>query len=264
MGRVNCCQPITSKVLQSWQKVRLLATDVDGTLTTQQQFPSTMVQSLERLAEAGIAVLLVTGRSAGWVQGLAHYLPVLGAIAENGGVFYHKDSDVAKVLSPIPNLAQHRQQLASTFHTLQSQYPNLQESTDNDFRLTDWTFDVNQIRYTDLQTLAEICAQQGWGFTYSTVQCHIKPLKQDKATGLQQVLSQHLSTLGSTLQLETVITMGDSPNDESLFNPALFPQSVGVANILDYAQTLTDLPAYVTVNREAAGFCEFVQGLLQS
>lgn len=56
------------------QNVRLVAADMDGTLTQRGKFTASLLQALEDLAKAGIAVLIVTGRSAGWVSGLAAYL----------------------------------------------------------------------------------------------------------------------------------------------------------------------------------------------
>jgi hypothetical protein len=89
------------------------------------------------------------------------------------------------------------------------------------------------------------------------VQCHIKPASQDKATGLIQVLQDYFPQYES----EQVLTVGDSPNDASLFNPELFPLSLGVANVLDYASELVYKPAYVTAMAEGEGFCELVRYL---
>jgi hydroxymethylpyrimidine pyrophosphatase-like HAD family hydrolase len=93
---------------------------------------------------ANIPVLIVTGRSAGWVSGLVTYLPVVGAIAENGGLFYPADSAKAVALTPIPDLVEHRQQLEVAYQHLKSEFPQIEESTDNRFRVTDWTFDNRQ------------------------------------------------------------------------------------------------------------------------
>jgi HAD superfamily hydrolase (TIGR01484 family) len=247
-------------VENSLQNIRLIATDMDGTLTHQGKFTASLFHAFEQLAVRGIQVLIITGRSAGWVSGLVHYLPVVGAIAENGGLFYPAPSAVAQPLTPILNLLQHRQQLAEVFQRLQVKFPDLQESSDNRFRLTDWTFDIAGLALTDIQHLAEHCQAWGWGFTYSTVQCHIKPLHQDKATGLLQVLQQSFPHYTP----HQILTVGDSPNDESLFNNSQFPLSVGVANVLAYADQLTHQPVYVTAAAEAEGFCElvtYIQGL---
>ena len=162
-------------------------------------------------------------------------------------------------LTPISDLVLHRQQLAEAFLQLQSQFPQIQESADNRFRITDWTFDVDSVNTDELQTISHLCQQTGWGFTYSNVQCHIKPLGQDKAIGLLQVLRDYfpLYTPGE------IVTVGDSPNDESLFDELCFPISVGVANVREYAERLQHQPAYVTTASEGQGFCELAQLLLQ-
>ncbi|MGK7926186.1 MAG: HAD family hydrolase [Spirulina sp.] len=245
---------------QFFQEIRLIATDRDGTLTREEKLTPALFQALERLAEAGIEVLVTTGRSAGWVQGVKHYFPVVGAIAENGGVFYSHDRDTPQMLTPLPDISQHRQKLASTFRQLQEKFPQLQEAEDNRFRLTDWTFSVEGLSDRDLQNMAHFCKIEGWGFTYSTVQCHIKPLAQDKATGLQVVLDRYFPHLTP----QQLVTVGDSPNDESLFDRDRFPHSVGVANVLKYRDRLIHCPAYVTTLPECEGFCELASLLVSN
>lgn len=232
--------------------IQLIATDMDGTLTIAEQFTPALLQAL---ASSPIPILIVTGRSAGWVSGIAHYLPVVGAIAENGGLFYRRDQQF--LLTPIFDLKQHRQKLADTFALLKTTFPTLQESSDNAFRLTDWTFDVAGLSIADLQTMNEICQSQGWSFTYSTVQCHIKPLQQNKAEGLLKILQDFFPQYSRA----QILTVGDSPNDESLFDPRIFPYSVGVANILHYRDQLTHQPTYVTTSSEGNGFCELIDYL---
>jgi HAD superfamily hydrolase (TIGR01484 family) len=236
-------------------QLRLIASDVDGTLTQTERFTPDLFKAIAQLNQANLPLLLVTGRSAGWVDALRHYLPVAGAIAENGGVYFPAEGPY-QVLSDIPDLARHRQQLAEQFDLLQHQYPQLKASTDNVFRVTDWTFDVAELAPEEIIAIASQC--HGWSFTHSTVQCHIKPARQDKARGLQQVLRQCFPMLNP----HQVLTVGDSPNDEAMFDPQSFPISVGVANILDYRDRLQHLPKYMTTQSEVSGFCELVALLI--
>lgn len=253
------------KPLQTWDSaqagaIALIATDMDGTLTQQSKYTSALLQTLETLAQADLLVLIVTGRSGGWVEAVAHYLPVVGAIAENGGLFFHQPDTPPDLLVPISSLADHRLRLAEMFGLLQERFPHLQEASDNRFRLTDWTFDVHGLSDEDLAWMGDRCQTEGWGFTYSTVQCHIKLPSQEKAAALRNVLATHFSHLTP----EQVVTVGDSPNDESLFNQAFFPQSVGVANVRHYGDRLTHQPRFITPNPEVEGFCELAEYLLSS
>ncbi|OUC14693.1 MAG: HAD family hydrolase [Alkalinema sp. CACIAM 70d] len=245
-------QPI-AQAQADFSAVQLIATDMDGTLTQQGKFSPALLQSFEHLADRGIPVVIVTGRSAGWVSAISHYLPIAGAIAENGGLFYQGDR--WQWLVPLLDLQKHRQALADTFASLKAQFPQLQESADNCFRLTDWTFDVQGLSLEQLQALASCCEAQGWTMVYSTVQCHIKLPEQSKLQGLQQVLR----TAFPTIDPQQVVTVGDSPNDESLFQ---MPLSVGVANVQHYVDQLSQLPQFVTQAEEGIGFCELVELIL--
>jgi hypothetical protein len=238
-----------------WQDIRLIATDMDGTITQKGKFSANLLHALEALRQAKIDVLIVTGRSAGWVNAIQSYLPITAAIAENGGLFYSSCNDRAEFLTKIDDLNLHRQKLAETFRLLQSKFPQIQESSDNCFRLSDWTFDVEGLNLGELEIIENICQQEGWGFTYSTVQCHIKPIAQNKASSLLQVLAKYFPQLTT----KQIITVGDSPNDESLFDRSVFPFSVGVANVLHYVDRLKNQPAYVTNLAESEGFCELVK-----
>ena len=242
----------------SLKNIQVIATDMDGTLTKNGKFTSHLFLALEKLAAAKIQVLVITGRSAGWVQAIKNYLPIVGAIAENGGLFYPIHNETPQFLTSIPNIALHKKNLANIFQYLKNQFPLIEQSADNQFRLTDWTFDVQDLSLSELTKMAEICQTKGYGFTYSTVQCHIKPLQQDKASGLYQVLSKNFPNLTT----EKILTVGDSPNDESLFEESKFPVSVGVANILEYANKINHQPVYVTSKKEAEGFCELAELLL--
>ncbi|PPT09063.1 haloacid dehalogenase-like hydrolase [Geitlerinema sp. FC II] len=238
-------------------KIRLVATDMDGTMTSRGRFASSLFRALEDLAERDISVLVVTGRSAGWVGGLVTYLPVSGAIAENGGLFYADGDKPPVPLVPITNFAEHRRELAQVFRALQTDFPRVRESEDNRFRLTDWAFDLSQLSPQALEGIAAWCDDRGWGFTYSSIQGHLKLPLQDKAKGVLQVLGDRFPQLSP----KEVVTVGDSPNDASLFDAAVFPHSVGVANIAKYRDRLPYLPQYVTQAEEGDGFCELVDYL---
>jgi HAD superfamily hydrolase (TIGR01484 family) len=240
-------------------QVCLIATDMDGTLTNTGKFTSRLLKTFDILNLQGIKVLIVTGRSAGWVSGIVNYLSVAGAVAENGGLYYHGSFENAIALTPIVNIPEHRLQLHTAFSQLQTKFPQIRESTDNRFRITDWTFDVAGLHRDDLVILKNMCEEMGWGFTYSTVQCHIKPQGQNKAVGLAQVLKKYFPEY----TVNQVVTVGDSPNDESLFDASYFPLSVGVANISEYLESLQHRPAHITDAAEGEGFCELAELIIR-
>ncbi len=89
----------------SLSNIRLIATDMDGTLTKRGKFTAALLQALENLAAVGIQVLIITGRSAGWVSGLSSLMPITGAMAENGGLFFPSGNQKPVTLTPILDLA---------------------------------------------------------------------------------------------------------------------------------------------------------------
>ncbi|MEM8830182.1 MAG: HAD-IIB family hydrolase [Cyanobacteria bacterium P01_G01_bin.19] len=239
---------------RNWSDIKLIATDMDGTLTNAEIFDASLFETLDKLAAAGIKVLITTGRSAGWVQAIATYLPVEGVMAENGGLLYWQDNIQPQFMAEM-NIKEHRQNLSKVFGLLKSNFPHLIESEDNRFRLTDWTFEVEGLSWQELEKIESICQSEGYGFTHSSIQCHIKPDYQDKAFGLNQIISQYFSSL----KPHEFFTIGDSPNDESMFDPKQFPLSVGVANVAKYSDRLRYLPAYITTKSEGEGFSELAE-----
>lgn len=249
--------PPQTLVAESLAHARLVATDMDGTLTQTGKFTPRLLQTLESLQQADIPVVIVTGRSAGWVNAIVEYLPIAGAIAENGGIYFSAHQKEPEYLTEILDVAAHRRSLWHCFEQLQALVPGMQPATDNRFRLTDWTFDIHDLTPEQLERLASHCVEGGWGFTYSTVQCHIKPSSQNKGDAILKVIQQHFPDITPT----QLVTIGDSPNDESLFS-AKFPLSVGVANIHHYLDRLSDRPTYITQLSEVDGFCEVAMHLL--
>jgi len=56
------------------------------------------------------------------------------------------------------------------------------------------------------------------------------------------------------------VFVGDSPNDQPMF--AYFPNAVGVANVREMGDLITDFPAWVTPSAGGAGFAEVADALL--
>lgn len=240
---------LTSAPLAS---VRLVAADIDDTLTQAGKFTGELLAALSQLAQAGLHTLLVTGRSAGWGQALAAYLPgISGVIAENGLVW------LAPGAEPLPLGVFDSAPLADNTARLAACY-GWQPAEDNAFRLYDRTF----LRPPDFdQRQLARCRQQvdaGFEVLASSVHIHVKPAGYSKSTALLQVANTVCAVHDPA---QEVLVIGDSPNDAPLFR--VFPLAVGVANVLDYRDELgADLPRFVTRYREGAGFLELTERLL--
>ncbi len=75
-------------------KIRAVAADIDGTLTDNRRHISTVaIDTLRKVEEMGIPVILASGNVLPITWGLARFLGVTGpVVAENGGLVCYKDT----------------------------------------------------------------------------------------------------------------------------------------------------------------------------
>lgn len=69
-------------------KIEFVLTDIDDTLTTEGQLGSEAYKALWDLRDAGLKVIPITGRPAGWCEMIARFWPVEGVVGENGGFYF--------------------------------------------------------------------------------------------------------------------------------------------------------------------------------
>ena len=68
-----------------------LLSDIDDTLTTEGRLTAAAYGALDALHRAGLRVIPVTGRPAGWCDHFARMWPVQGVIGENGAFYMWHD-----------------------------------------------------------------------------------------------------------------------------------------------------------------------------
>lgn len=151
--------------------------------------------------------------------------------------------------------SEHRTRLRTCYDTLRRYYPAIVETGDNFSRLTDWTFEVAGLSETQLEDMSRISGEEGWGFTYSSVHCHIMDKRQEKGVAIEKVIN----SLDDPVSLDEVVTIGDSLNDTAMFNPERFPLSVGVKNIETYLPRMDCRPKYISHYDECDGFLSLVK-----
>ena len=67
--------------------IRGLLFDIDDTLTTEGRLTAEAYAAVEALKNAGLIVVPITGRPAGWCDHIARMWPVDGVIGENGAFY---------------------------------------------------------------------------------------------------------------------------------------------------------------------------------
>tara|TARA_B100000945_G_C20095889_1_gene463497 strand:- start:31 stop:639 length:609 start_codon:yes stop_codon:yes gene_type:complete len=79
---------------------------------------------------------------------------------------------------------------------------------------------------------------------------------------MTRILLEEYFQLKDSEFLEKILFVGDSPNDEPMFS--YFKNSVGVGNVMDYADQIKQFPAWITTKNTAEGFSELAETLLSA
>ncbi len=231
--------------------VRVVLTDIDGTMTRAGRIPAEVIAAAGQLAAAGVDVFPVTGRSAGEALGLARYIPSFRqAIAENGGVLVVPDQAIV-FLRPTVDAAQ----MARAAQSLGGGSWRLAPCSA--FRLTDQAFERDGRSDAELDAARDAAAAMGLCLTWSSVHIHLTLEPPDKGAGALRVLAQ------TGVDPLAALAIGDAPNDEGLWQSGRFGFAVGTADVTHCWQRLRHRPTYI-VGQAAQGWCEMAAILLDT
>jgi HAD superfamily hydrolase (TIGR01484 family) len=244
-------------------------TDIDDTLTDNGRLGATAYTSLERLRHAGIVVVPVTGRPAGWCDHIARMWPVDGVVGENGAFFFRYDEANRRMLRVYAGDPEQRQadkvRLTLLGQEILDQVPGAAISVDQPYRETDLAVDfcedVPPLSIAEVERIKRCFEQAGAHAKISSIHVNGWFGAYDKLS-----MSRRFFREGLDIDLDSVrdrvVFAGDSPNDAPMF--AYFPNAVGVANVLDFADRLEAAPAWVCSNRGGQGFAELAEALLEA
>ena len=254
--------------LSDWrppQGLKGVFTDIDDTLTTDGAITADALQALADLKAAGLHVVPITGRPAGWSEPFAATWPVDAIVAENGAVglqhtaahglrkFYQQDKATCS-----DNFIRMQQVLA----LIEQAVPGARRSQDSAGRETDIAIDHSEFTHLPQSAIDEVVQlMQAEGMTATVSSIHINGWfgTHNKFTGARWIVR---TLYGRELDAETErwVYVGDSTNDQVMFEH--FAHSVGVANIRRFESQLTHPPRYITPSERGAGFAEMAQLLL--
>lgn len=249
--------------------IRMVFTDIDDTLTSEGRLPACAYQALEDLSYAGIAVVPVTGRPAGWCDMIARMWPVAGVVGENGAFYFAYDLSARKMRRAFAVADEQRKldrdRLQSVRVQILRDVPGAGVSADQLYREADLAIDfcedVPALPKSDVAQIQSIFEQNGAVAKISSIHVNGWYGAYDKLTMSKKFAAEVLGTdLAATR--DEAIFVGDSPNDAPMFG--FFPHACGVANVLRFKGEMAADPAYVTRAEGGQGFVEIAEQLLQA
>ena len=247
--------------------IRAVLTDIDDTLTLDGKLPSVAYVALERLRDAGLLVIPVTGRPAGWCDHIARMWPVDAVVGENGAFWFRYDAGGRKLLKRYvagdEERALRRQRLGAIAERVLAEVPGSAIASDQPYREADLAIDFREdvapLPMDRVQRIVEIMQSEGLTAKASSIHVNGWFGGYDKLSTTRLMMREEFA-IDIDASRAAFVFAGDSPNDQPMFK--FFPHAVGVANVRDMAELMQDLPAWVTPSPGSHGFAELVDALL--
>jgi HAD superfamily hydrolase (TIGR01484 family) len=239
-------------------------TDIDDTLTTDGALTGDALQALQALRAAGLPVIAVTGRPMGWSEPFARSWPIDAIVAENGAVALFREGERLQVeyAQDDATRAANIERLRRAAERVLREVSGATLARDSAGRVTDIAVDHGEFaRLAPAQIGEVIRVMQAQGMHATVSSIHINGWfgEHDKLSGARWIV-QRLLARDVEAERERWVYVGDSTNDQLMFGH--FPLSVGVANLLQFAEQLSVWPAFLTQRERGAGFAEVAQRLV--
>jgi HAD superfamily hydrolase (TIGR01484 family) len=242
-------------------------TDIDDTLTEAGRLPARAYEALERLRGAGLLVIPVTGRPAGWCDLIARQWPVDAVVGENGAFWFRYDDRhkrmIRRFMRPDAEWQADRRRLEAIAADVLRNVEGTALAADQSYRAVDlavdFSEDVSPLGPEAVERIVSAFEREGATAKVSSIHVNAWFGAHDKLSTSLSLLSEAFGIDG-TADRDRIIYAGDSPNDAPMFG--YFPNAVGVANVRDFADRMPALPAYVTPGRSAEGFAQLADLLI--
>ena len=245
---------------QVCRQIELVYSDIDDTMTTAGRIAAAAYTAIWRAHEAGLAVVPVTGRPAGWCDHIARMWPVAAVVGENGALAFRLEGETMRRIWA-PRQADAAARLEGVQEQVLREVPGCKVAADQPYRLYDLAIDIAEEvpRLDDaaIDRIVAIFAAHGATAKVSSIHVNGWFGSYDKLSMCRRAAAE---LLGSDLDRQRALFVGDSPNDVPMFR--FFPHAVGVANVRAWTHRMEALPAYVTDAAGGEGFAELVDTLL--
>ncbi|MDO8789884.1 MAG: HAD-IIB family hydrolase [Sulfuritalea sp.] len=262
-------RPLAEFPLPARSRIVGVLADIDDTITTSGRLTAAAYAALERLHAAGIMVIPVTGRPAGWCDHIARMWPVAAVVGENGAFWmrYEAGARRLKTVFAGPPAPDRQQRIDALAAEILAAVPGCALASDQFCRVADLAIDfcedVAPLPTTAVDAIVRHMEAAGMRAKISSIHVNGWFGDYDKLSTTRRMLADEFGiALANEAERQRWVFVGDSPNDAPMFG--FFPNSVGVANVHDFADRLEAKPTWVTRARAGAGFVELSEALLTS
>lgn len=243
-------------------------TDIDDTLTTDGRLPAVAYAALETLQRAGLKVVPITGRPAGWCDLIARIWPVDAVVGENGAFYFacEPGGGMTRVFhkSDAERRAD-RARLDALAGTIRARVPRARISADQPFREADLAIDFaedgDRLSETEIDDIVACFEAAGAVAKVSSIHVNGWYGQYDKLVMTRRLLAERYGVDMDTAG-DRIAFVGDSPNDAPMF--AFFDTSIAVANFADFAHRSPDQPTWITEKSGGQGFAAVADAILRA
>jgi HAD superfamily hydrolase (TIGR01484 family) len=260
-------RPVREFPDEARRSIRGVFCDIDDTLTWNDRLPAVAYSALERLHEAGLLVVPITGRPAGWCDAIARQWPVDAVVGENGAFYFRYDRERRRMIRRYWRTDEQRRadrrRLDRIAEKVLSAVPGAQIAADQPYReadlAIDYREDVPPLPLGEADRIKALCESHGAVAKISSIHVNAWFGEYDKLS-MTRALMGECFAFDLEADRDEFIFAGDSPNDAPMF--AFFPNAVGVANLRRFEDRLTAKPRWLTEREGGFGFAELADLLL--
>jgi len=254
-------QPLEAFPVDARRAIRGVLADIDDTITTDGRLTPEAYAAMARIQDAGLLMIPITGRPAGWCDHIARMWPVDGVVGENGAFYFRYDHQQRKFYRRFAvseeQAEENRAKLKKVAARVLDLVPGCALASDQQYRLADIAIDfcedVPRLATDAIDKIVSIMEDEGLTAKVSSIHVNGWFGDYDKLT-MTRTLMDECFSIDINKTKENFVFVGDSPNDQPMFE--FFPHAVGVANLENFSAQLDHAPTYITRGEGGTGFAE--------
>jgi HAD superfamily hydrolase (TIGR01484 family) len=258
-------KPLTALGRDEASRLRGVLFDLDDTILSHGVLTRAAYGALWSLRDAGLELVVVTGRPSGWGEVIVRQWPVAGCVTENGAVHLVREGAGVARCDAVGDGERRarRERLTKLVERVSVIVPEARLTDDAEARRSDVTWDVGErsrLPEDGAEAIVREIERVGARWTRSSVHLHATFDVDDKASGAIRFCARQLGQDAGAAVVRFAF-VGDSANDAPCF--AAFRTTFGVANVRAAVARLSVPPVYIAQGAMGDGFVEVAAAILR-